>query len=175
MEQAVTTLQHSTRANAESRPASNGSASIAHNFSKVWEELQNMGLVFAAHGSSEFNTWGRRLSALTREDLARGLATCERHTRDKGKLDLPTFLGYCRAVPRHIADPPVRSVADMRARNKNPRFRELMKVTDAMLTENGEGPITKATKANRLTKHFTEGKTAGQIIEFCQGLYGVAA
>lgn len=53
----------------------------------------------------------------------------------------------------------------------NERFQELMKVTNAMSAEVGEGPITIATRAGKLDLYFIRGKSAGEIINYCNKLY----
>lgn len=134
-----------------------------------------MGLVFSDHGSDEFNTWGRRLAVFSADDLKRGLDTCLREHRGKGKLDLPTFMGYCQPpkVAHRPYQPPTRTprLTDGRSLG-NERFQELHKVTLAMMQEGPDGPITRATREKRLTRNFVNGKSAEEIMAFCERLYG---
>ena len=52
----------------------------------------------------------------------------------------------------------------------NQRFQELLKVIKAM--EDGNKAVKRATLENKLNKNFIKGKSADEIIDYCNRLYG---
>lgn len=81
--------------------------------------------------------------------------------------------GYRTLVEQNRrAEPPTTArLSDMSSFGKGPRFKELAKVTQAMMREGPDGPITRATKDNRLTNRNVHGKSAEEIIAWCKELY----
>ena len=55
---------------------------------------------------------------------------------------------------------------------ENEQTRQMLLVTQEMLSEPQSGPITRATMDGQLNSHSCKGKSAEQIIEFCHKLYG---
>ena len=55
---------------------------------------------------------------------------------------------------------------------ENEQTRQMLLVTQEMLSEPQSGPITRATMDGQLNSHSCKGKSAEQIIDFCYKLYG---
>lgn len=110
-------------------------------------------------------SWGYGLTGLTENQVRKGLELTKDHV---GFFDLGVFRQLCRQQQASYQQP---AQLPPPSKTGNARFRELCKVTDAMKAEVGKGPITRATLDNRLTANFIRGKSAQQIIDYCQKLY----
>lgn len=106
------------------------------------------------------------MAGISNEGLRLGIEAARDH---KGYFDLGTFRAYCRkpvgAAPSFEQTQP--KLAQLDKLGKNPKTRDLLKVTQAMMAEDGNGPITEATKLGLLTSHFVRNKTSDEIIEYC--------
>lgn len=165
----------------ETRPSTTNIRTYAHSeecFDAVWTALQSARLISDKWliGGIDYGNWRDSVADLTDKHLVEGRELAVNH---QGFFQLGHFRHYC--IQGHNA-----RVEQERNRRKsqertlrlkdasrlgNKRFQELHKVTMAMLEETGEGPITRATKDRRLTKHVVQGKSADEIIAFCKALY----
>ena len=116
------------------------------------------------------DSWRKGLLGLTGKDIQKGLL----HSRDHvGYFDIGVFRRFCfQADVQYHA--PVRETARLGDYSSmgNKRFQELCKVTQAMSQEEGDGPITRASKAGKLNRSVVRNKTPDEIIEHTQKLYG---
>ena len=115
-------------------------------------------------------SWGYGLSGLSEKQARKGLAASRDHV---GYFDLGIYRKFCfQQEASHR--PAITETARLNRPSTlgNARFRELHKVTQAMREEEGSGPIHKATLAGDLGYRFVSGKSAQEIIEFCERKYG---
>jgi len=117
------------------------------------------------------DSWRKGLLGLTEKDIKNGLT----HTRDHvGYFDVGVFRRFCfQSTPQYHA--PVKETArlsDLSSFGRGPRWKELSKVTAAMMEEKGDGPITRASKQGKLGISVVRNKSADEIIEHCKKLYG---
>ena len=127
-------------------------------------------------GGPDYNYWRSQLADLTDKHLDAGLTQTNTF---KGYLTWSEFRKLCmdgynvhqqqrrsqykeQAVPR---------LSDPASFGRGERWKELAKVTKAMMEEPPGGPIHRAALENRLTKRNIDGKSADEIIEFCNNLY----
>lgn len=113
------------------------------------------------------NSWKLGLSGISAENLKRGLEAAREH---KGYFDIGTFRGYCRkpigAAPSYSETVP--RLSELTSLGKTEKAKDLLKVTLAMLAEDGDGPITQATKAKLLDRDFVKTRSSAEIIDYCQ-------
>lgn len=89
-----------------------------------------------------------------------------------GFFDVGVFRKLCFQVVNTYQPPPQTARLSDYSTLGDERFRELAKVTQAMNEETGIGPIRRATLDGKLNRHFVMGKSADEIISYCQELYG---
>jgi hypothetical protein len=117
------------------------------------------------------DSWRKGLLGLTEKEIQKGLA----HTRDHvGFFDIGVFRRYCTQAEAKYHEPVKETarLSDLSSFGRGPRWKELSKVTAAMMEEEGDGPLTRASKQGKLRKHVIKNKSADEIIEHAQKLYG---
>lgn len=130
-------------------------------------------------GSTDYSYWRNQLHDLDNKHLRAGL---ELSGTFHGYLTWSEFRKLCvdgyalwTQQSRQAEAPATARLTDMRTFSKNPRFHQLLAITHAMRREEGEGPITKASRAGDLDKRFLQGKSPEEVIAFCHRKYGSAA
>ena len=145
-------------------------------FDYVWRGLQSGKFISEKWlvNQTEYHFWKVQLRDLTDKHLKAGL---EQTSSFKGFLTWSEFRALCmdgylriREQERQAIPPTTAALSDMSSFGKGDRWNELSKVTTAMMLEDKDGPITKASKAGRLTRNNTRGKSASEIIEMCRGM-----
>lgn len=118
-------------------------------------------------------SWGYGLSGMSEKQIRRGLELTKDHV---GFFDVGVFRKYCftqEASHKLYTPPPATAkLADLSSFGKGERWNELAKVTKAMMEEGKNGPITRATLNNKLTRNVIRGKSADEIIAYATKLYG---
>lgn len=124
---------------------------------------------------TEYRYWKDQCKDLSDKHLMAGYRAAGNF---KGYFTIGEFRKLCidaRQVQVEQArrkDPPTTArLSDLRSFGQGERWNELTLVTQAMIDEEGEGPITKASRQKKLTKGVIQGKPVGEIINFCKGLY----
>lgn len=163
----------------QTKPSTQSTRTYAHSdegFDFVWRGLQAGRFIPMAQGISgvDYFYWRHQLRDLTDKHLKAGL---EQTSSFKGFLTWSEFRALCmdgylriREQERQAEPPTTAALSDMSSFGKGERWKELSKVTTAMMLEPKDGPITKASKAGRLTRTNTRGKSASEIIEMCRGM-----
>ena len=145
-------------------------------FVEIWRKLQAGKFISKIEvvDGTDYKFWRHNLKDLTDKQLDCGVKGTSFF---QGYLTWAAFRKLCIDYARIDRDRQIRNNA-YTARLSGPRtlgnkrFQELNKVTQAMIAEEGSGPIHKATMAGTLTAKFVEGKSAEEIIKVCQKLYG---
>lgn len=144
----------------------------------MWRGLQAGRFIEKAWiiGGMDYNYWRDNLKDLSDRHLMAGY----RHSGSfRGFFTWGAFRHLCiegvnieTEQSRRLPNPTIHRLSDLATKTESPRFRELMKVTEAMQEEEGEGPITRATEDGFLTGRFVKGKSAEEIISYCERKYG---
>lgn len=143
---------------------------------KVWRGLQAGRLLtkdMVIEGT-DYRYWKDQCRDLTDKQINAGYRASSTF---KGYFTIGEFKSLCIEAYQKLVEQnrrPVRTTArlsDLRTFGGDDRWVELALVTQAMNAEEGEGPITRASRENKLTKHVIRGKSADEIISFCHDLY----
>ena len=127
-------------------------------------------------GGPDYNYWRSQLADLTDKHLDAGLTQTNTF---KGYLTWSEFRklcmdGYNTQTQQRRAEgikPAVAHLSNPASFGRSERWKELAKVTKAMMEGPPGGPIHRAALENRLTKRNIDGKSADEIIEFSNNLY----
>ena len=163
----------------QTKPSSPSTLTFVHSekqFDYIWRGLQAARLLTKdmVIDGTDYHYWRASLRDLSDKHLLAGLKQSQTF---HGFFTWAEFRklcvdGYSTEHAQHRqAEPTTARLGDYSSMG-NKGFQELCKVTSAMSAEEGDGPITKATKAGKLHKHFVRGKSAQEIINHCQKLYG---
>ncbi len=160
----------------QTKPSTQSTRTYAHSdecFDYVWRGLQAGRFIPMAQviGGVDYFYWRHQLRDLTDKHLKAGF---DQTNSFKGYLTWSEFRTLCmdgflriREQQRQAAPPTPAALSDLSSLGQGDRWRELSKVTAAMLAEPKDGPITKAGKSGRITTNYIRGKSATEIIEQC--------
>ena len=123
----------------------------------------------------DYRYWKEQLNDLTDRHLKAGLKQSGTFTGYMGWGEFRKLCNEGMAIEmaqNRQAQPPTTARLGDYSSMGNKRFQELAKVTQAMSEEKGDGPITRASRLGKLTKAVIKNKSADEIIEYAQMLYG---
>ncbi len=155
--------------------------SFAHSeamFDYVWRGLQAARLLPRDSGiaSNDYKYWRDQLSDLNDTYLKAGL----KHSGTfQGYFTWGSFRRLCMEGYRtEVQQNRFRQMSsnarlsNLESLGKGQRWNVLVEVTRAMLREEGNGPITQASRRKTIPGDVLRKNSAEQIIHFCQKLYG---